>query len=357
VTKGRTLARTLGVLLAGAGALALPIGIATSLDPAATGARLEQLVAGAWFAKALLVFHGVWLFAAAIAISFPASGCGVQLAQAALMDADPERREQLMTRWTLAGSLGDLAAPILFAAFALIAWGWREAFVLMGGLLLGYAVVLASRRFPDVVGREADEQGPTLRESVRAALSNRRLLAWLLGVWLCSLLDEIVVVFGSLYLRDLGADQASRGLLLAAGSAGAVLGLVLADRWLARTDPVRLLALACAVCIALYLGWIAIPLAPLGLLLFFGVGLSAAPLYPIAMAQAYRQLPDQAGMVNALGHFFFPLTLAAPFALGFVADAVGLVPTLLLLVVQPAGLLLLALRGPSRPADTPVGAD
>ena len=78
--------------------------------------------------------------------------------------------------------------------------------------------------------------------------------------------------------------------------------------------------------------------------LFFGVGLTTAPLYPLAKAQAYRSLPDQAGMVNAVGHVFQPLDIVVPLILGVIADRFGLVPALLLLAAQPAGLLWIALR-------------
>lgn len=73
------------------------------------------------------------------------------------------------------------------------------------------------------------------------------------------------------------------------------------------------------------------------------VGTATAPLYPIAKARAYRALPGQSGMVNALGHIFGPATLALPLFLGFVADQFGLVTALLILAAQPAGLLLIGL--------------
>ena len=68
----------------------------------------------------------------ALAISYPASGCGVGLAQATLTDSDPTRREALMTRWVFMGTLGDLATPLLFGLLAWIGMGWREAFVVTG---------------------------------------------------------------------------------------------------------------------------------------------------------------------------------------------------------------------------------
>lgn len=288
----------------------------------------------------------LWLFVLAMTLSFPASGCGVHLAQVSLMDTDPGRREQLMTRWTFAGTLGDLAAPALFALLALFAWGWREAFMLMGVVLFVYTLLLLPQRFPaPVKGKGDDEPSPSLVDAVREAVRNRRLLAWLGGVWLCSLLDEILVVFGSLHMRDLGLDLAFRSVALMAFSLGALVGLAASDRLLRRVDPLHLLAIAGVSCTGFYLAWILHPTGLLGPSLLFCVGLAGAPLYPIAMAQAYRTLPDQAGMVSALGHLFFPLTLALPFVLGTIADHVGLVATLLVLTAQPVGLFVLAVAG------------
>ena len=51
--------------------------------------------------------------------------------------------------------------------------------------------------------------------AIRAALRNRRLLLWLTACWLCSLLDEILVAFGALYLKDrFAADGGERSAVL-----------------------------------------------------------------------------------------------------------------------------------------------
>ena len=50
---------------------------------------------------------------ASFALLWPASGAFVGLSQASLMDTDPARHEHLMARWTLAGSVGVVAGPLL----------------------------------------------------------------------------------------------------------------------------------------------------------------------------------------------------------------------------------------------------
>lgn len=78
------------------------------------------------------------------------------------------------------------------------------------------------------------------------------------------------------------------------------------------------------------------------------VGATAAPLYPLAAAQAYARRPGRSGSVLAASHLFTPLGLALPWLLGTVADRAGLLVALALLVVQPLGLVALATAGPGR---------
>lgn len=300
----------------------------------------------------------VWVLLAALCVAFPASGVGVNLAQASLMDANPDRREQYMTRWAFLGSIGDLLTPALFFALAVFGWGWREAFGVCAAVLVIYAAVLSRQRFPPQT-RPDDEPAPPLLVAVRAALGNRRLLLWLGGVSLCALLDEILVAFGALHLRDtLGAGVGARSVVLMCEMVGALLGLVVLDRLLARFEPLRLLRWSAALCLITYVMWVFAPDLVWSAGLFFLTGLFTAPLYPIAMAQAYRALPEQSGMVNAVSTLLGPVGIAAPLVLGLVADAFGLVPALLLLTVQPAGLFVLALRRPrSASAPPPTGQD
>ena len=45
------------------------------------------------------------------------------------------------------GATGDLAAPVLFWLLAFFALGWREAFVIVGVMIVVYALVLSRQVF------------------------------------------------------------------------------------------------------------------------------------------------------------------------------------------------------------------
>lgn len=286
-----------------------------------------------------------WVLLVAVACYGSASGIGVGLAQATLMDQHPEQRERMLTRWTLLGAMGDLATPALFAALSWVALGWRAAFAISALGALALALGLLRHPFPDEWTHEDDNPAWPLFEAVRAALQNRALCRWLLAAWLCNLLDEIVVAFGALYLRDqFGADATARSIVLMSFMVGALLGLALLDRLLRHYQPISLLRLCAAGAGIAYLAWIVAPTLLVSTGCFFITGLFASPLYPLVKAQAYRALPEQSGMVNAVGSAFLPLDLITPLFLGFVADRFGLVIALLLLSVQPLVLLWFSLR-------------
>jgi MFS family permease len=298
-----------------------------------------------------------WL-ALAEGLAGVASGCAVGLAQATLVDANPHRRERVLTRWAMLGVVGDLAAPAMIAGAGAVSVGWRGTYLVVGAAMALWAGALCSVRFPGRAAPPAadpDVEPPpreSLFASLRLALRNRRLLAWVVGVVLCDLLDEILVLFASLHLRDaLGAGPTARSIILGGFVGGAALGLIVCDRLLAKVAPLRLLALSAGACAVLYLAWIAAPTVWLSAPLLAAVGFTAAPLHPLAQAQAYAALPGRSGAVAASEHLFSPITMAVPWILGWVADHHGTGAALLLLVVQPIGLTVLALRAqrPSPP--------
>jgi MFS family permease len=310
-------------------------------------------MAGAAFAAAAA--PSVPLLAAAIAVSWVASGCGVALAQATLVDTRPDARERVLARWSLLGTAGDLAAPGLMAGLAALALGWRVGYAIVGTMALAGAVLLLRQPFPAPIEpkeEDGDEDGaePGVMAALLAALRNRRLLFWLGAAALCDLMDEILVVFAALFLRDhLHAGPIERSVVLGACMVGGAIGLVVTERLLARMPPLRLLAASSALCAALYLAWLSAPAVWLSALLMAAVGATAAPMYPIASAQAYAALPGRSGTVNAAGHVFTPLSLGLPLLLGWIADHVGVATAIALLIVQPVGLGLCAIYALRRP--------
>lgn len=295
-----------------------------------------------------------WL-SVAVALAWVGSGAGVTLSEATLADAHPERRAQVLARWALLGEIGDLGAPALIAGMAFLGFGWREAFTVVGGLVLGWSVLLLFARYPEESEEEEDEdEEEPLLSGVRAAFGNRALFGWLGATALCEFMDELLVVFAALRMRGpLGFGVEENAWVIGAGVVGAIVGAAAAERVLRSVSSMKVLLLASAGGALCFVGWLVSEEVALSTVTFFGVGLFVAPMYPIANAEAYAALPNRSGLVNAARHVFTPLTLALPWALGALADEVGLVWAMSAMLIQPIGLGLLAAARLRTPASEP----
>ena len=207
--------------------LALPSVASLAVEP------LLGLVAVTWRRRALVLGGGLafagalalaavarseWMLLAAFAVLYPASGAFVSLSQASLMDLDPERREHNMARWTVAGSIGAIAGPLLLAAAAWAGLGWRGLFAAFAVLTLGLLLR------PGPAGA-ADGERLHVREALRA-ITRREVLRWLLLLELADLLLDVFVGFLALYLADeAGASRAAAGLAVAVWAGAGLAGL------------------------------------------------------------------------------------------------------------------------------------
>lgn len=289
---------------------------------------------------------------AAIAVWNIATGAAVSLGEATLIDQWPERRARTLARWSLMAMLGDFAAPLLFGGLVLLGVDarWRFAFAIVGVLLVVLTVAMTLRPYPAPPPSD-DEDEPTLWQALRDALRDRVLIAWLFGMELCNLLDEILIVFATIRVRDeLGGSPLWQSATVAAFVGGGTLGLILLDRLLIRWREHQLLIASGIACAACFLIWLASPTAWLSALLMFPVGLTTAPLYPLATAQAYARRPERSGIIVVASHMFAPFALALPGALGLIADRFGVPAALAVMVVQPIGLVVLAAATRPRPA-------
>jgi predicted MFS family arabinose efflux permease len=344
-----------GWLLAAAGLLALVL--EPPLFLLADRRSRRPFVVGGLFAVAATCALGAWapsypwLFAA-ILLYGPASGVACGCAQATLMDAHPAQRERWMVRWTLSGELGDLAAPALVAISVALGASYRLGLAAAGGLFALWALLLWRAPFParaaeaasDGAGASESVADPPFGAALRAALRRREVWLWAVAALLCDLLDEIVVAFGALHLRDgLGLGAAPRAAILGAGVAGGAFGLLAAERLLARFDARRLLLAACAACAVCYALWLRAESAFASGALFAATGAFAALHYPIAQAQLYRAVPESSGSVNALSTALGALAIPLPLLLGVAADRAGLGFALALLLAQPLGVAAAAL--------------
>lgn len=289
--------------------------------------------------------------AGAIACWYVAAGASASVAQATLVDRAPEQGARTMTRWTLFAAVGDLLAPLALGGIAALGLSWRASFVLVGVALAIWCIAITASRFPTTQAAGDDEPArPSLLRALREALRDRVLLLWLLGVALCDLLDEILVVFASLHVRiDLGAGPGWQSAILAGLVVGGIAGLAVLDRLLARYSERTLLISSGLACVVSYVAWLAAPSLLASAILIVPVGATSSVLYPLAAARAYARCPGRSGVVLAASHLFTPIGLALPWLLGIVADRAGTFVALALLVVQPLGLAVLAYASRGEP--------
>ncbi len=288
------------------------------------------------------------VFSLAISVVWFASGTACGIAQATLVDRAGEERGRVLARWTMWALAGDLAAPALLAGLAVIGLGWRTGFVVVAAVLLAWLLALAitPERDGDAPAQTddatPDEPKRPLLATLREALRDRVLIAWLFGTTLCDLLDEILVVFASIHMRtELGASVLWQSAAVVALVIGGALGLVACD-WLLRGRSERWVLVASAIGTAVcYVPWLFATSPLVATLLMLPIGACSAPLYPLSAAQAYARQPEASGTVLAIGHLFTPLALALPFVIGAVADHAGTLVALALLVAQPLGLVVL----------------
>lgn len=301
----------------------------------AFGATLLMAALSSQFALLLLAFT----------LLYPASGAFVSLSQAALMDADPARREQNMARWTLAGSVGVVAGPLALGAAA-AGIGWRGLFVAFAGLALALVVAAARMRFPAHVLRPNGDDAPPL--TFRAGLTNalravrrRAVLRWLMLLQFSDLMLDVLYGLLALYFVDeVGVGSAEAGLAIAIWSGVGLVGDALLIPLLERVRGLAYLRVSAVLMLLAYPAFLLAPWLPAKLALLGALGLLNAGWYAILQAQLYAALPGQSGTALAatnLGGLFGSLL---PLGLGLVAQAAGLGAAMWLLLAGPVALLI-----------------
>jgi MFS transporter, FSR family, fosmidomycin resistance protein len=278
---------------------------------------------------------------AALILAYPGSGAFVSLSQASLMDLDPASRERNMARWTLVGSIGVVAAPLLLAALVWIGLGWRSAFA---ALALGSVpLVVLARRLP-LGGEEPVDFGAGVRNAF-AALRRREVLRWLVLLEVADLMLDVLHGFLALYLVDVvGLEPVHAALVLAVWTGAGLVGDVLLLPLLGRFSGVAYLRVSAALVAIAYPAFLLVGGLPAKLVLLAALGLLNAGWYAIPQARLYGELPGASGSALALGTVSGLIGGAFPLAIGFVASAAGLGAALWIPLAAPLVLLALLPR-------------
>jgi FSR family fosmidomycin resistance protein-like MFS transporter len=331
--------------------IAVPALVGSVLDPLIgaygdTPKRRALLVAGgvAFAVSAALTAAaiGFWTLLVALVIGYPASGAFVGLAQAMLMDGEPDKRERNMARWTLAGSFGYVGGPAVLTVALWIGIGWRGAIASFA--LVTLPLVARAWRLPERPAREGASPLANLRHAL-GSLRRRDVVRWLALLELVDLLGDVFHGFLALYLVDAaGARPAEAALGVAVWTGAALVGDSLLLLVLRRTSGLRHLRVTAALALVAYPAFLIVPGVGAKLALAAVLGLLNSGWYAIPKARLYASLPGRSGeaiTVAGVGSF---AGAATPLVLGAVAGAAGLAAAMWLLLLAPVALLVLAPR-------------
>lgn len=315
--------------------------------------RLLVIGGGILFAVSLFLTAAsgsFWVLLASFVIFYPASGAFVNLSQAELMDRQPDRRDQNMARWTLAGSAGALVGPLLLGGLAGAGVGWRGLYAAIGAASVAALFLAARVAFPADApgarrGGERTQREPvTVRAVVRDvahALANRHVVRWLILLELSNLMLDVLFGFLALYFVEVSrVTPAQAALAVAVWSGAQLLGDALVIPLLERVNGTVYLRLSAGAALIAWPGFLlAGPLA-LKLVLIAVVGLLRSGWYAVLTARLYDALPGRSGLAVGVGTVAASVGSLIPVALGALAEAAGLRAAMWILLAAPLALVI-----------------
>ncbi len=350
------------------GILELPVGVLSG-----TGSRRRRFIlfGGLVFVASVLAaglatsFTGLLI---ALTIFFPASGMFVSLTQAGLMDSAPDQQARHMARWTLAGSIGAVAGPVLVAVILGAGGTWRLAFVLIAGCSLAAWIAIArtgrpvkastaapgpgaAGAAPAAAGADTDDDNSAW-PGWRAATSIIRrsgALRWLMLLEVADLLLDVLTPFLALYLVTVDHVSPSVAALGVAVRLGAGLaGDVILIRVLARLDSRRVIRASIWATLALLPAFLLVPGLGLKLVVLAALTIATAPWYPVLQAELYGSLPGRSGLAVSLASASGLVGALGPLTVGLLAQRLGLSWAMASLCIVPVLMLAVVPRRDSR---------
>jgi FSR family fosmidomycin resistance protein-like MFS transporter len=309
---------------------------------------------GALFALSLVLMAlgtDFWWLLAALTIFSPAGGAFVSLSQAALMDAEPARREQNMARWTFVGSVANVAGPLAVGAAVYAGVGWRGSFLSIAALTLVSLVFVRRLTLHTPARVEGTTALRGLAEGLRAAfvaLRRREVLRWLVLLGAADLMLDVLAGFLALYFVDVvGASPAGAAAAVMVWTGVGLAGDFLLIPLLGRVGGLSYLRASASAALVVFPVFMLAPGGGAKLALAGLLGLTNAGWYAILQARLYAEMPGQSGTVIAIANVGGFAGCLTPLALGLFAEAFGLQATMWLLVAAPLALLA-GLRGAGR---------
>jgi len=361
----------LGMSYAQAGLLlGIPAVVAAFIEP------VLMLLGDTRLRKALIVGGGLTVVAATLALSaansfpmalaafivaFPASGAFVTLSQATLMDHNPGREAQMMARWTVFGSAGNLLGPAMLALAYTLGFTWRNTYWLIAALGLVLVILALPQRFGRRNGRvtdgeehagEAEDEAPAeamgLRDipaAIPQALRTPGLLRWTILLDFSDLMLDVFLSFSALYFADVvGLAPTRLGLLMSFMMAADLISNLALIPLLEKVPGRTVLRVSAFVTAGLYIAWLLIPGAGPKMILAIALRFSTVGWYEVLQGESYAALPGRSGTVMAINSVMGLLQAGMVWLIGQTAESLGLPAAMWLLLAGPLALIWLVPR-------------
>jgi FSR family fosmidomycin resistance protein-like MFS transporter len=271
-----------------------------------------------------------------------ASGPLAHTADVVLVEAYPTVPDRIFARATILDTVGALLAPLLVSLSIWAGLEWRWLLVILGLSSLIYALLIVKTRFPAPVNH--DEQAflgrrQALQANIKAVLTNRRALTWLLFLFVHGIL-EAPLQFSPIWLREqVGMSQALIGIYKALDMAISIASLMFLDRWLSHSNYRRVLFFASLGLLFLYPAWILLPGIVTRFILLVPLSFLFSVYWPIGKAQSLASVPGRGGTITAVDSLlgFVPI----PLLFGLLAEWITLSKAMLW-VLMGATIVLIA---------------
>jgi FSR family fosmidomycin resistance protein-like MFS transporter len=307
----------------------------------------RRLILGGGLSFALsLLLTGVsadfGLLLASFILFYPSSGAFVNLAQAALMDHQPDRHEHNMARWTLAGSLGVVLGPLALGAAVMVGAGWRGLFLGFG--LLSLLAVVAAWRL-HITEAQGDAESPgSLRDGLVGAWNALRrgpVLRWLVLLQFADLMMDVLLGYLALYFVDVAqVSEAEAGIAVAVWTGIGLIGDILLIPLLERVRGLTYLRLSAWINLLLFPAFLLAEPLPLKLVLLALLGFFNAGWYSVLQGNLYSAMPGQSGTVMTVGSVTGLIGSVIPLLVGVLAEQFGLGMAMWALLLGPIVLVI-----------------
>jgi FSR family fosmidomycin resistance protein-like MFS transporter len=254
----------------------------------------------------------------------------------------------MMARWTAAGSLANVLAPLLVAVGFALAWGWRWSYLSIAALGLGLVFATARARFPAQHSHSESSPEET-RQALRQLLPNLwkavrtpGVIRWLLLLDFSDMLLDVLYSYTALYFADVAdLTPAQVGVVLTIlTSASLVADLVLIPV-LERMPGRSLVRVAAGLAIPLYAAFLLAPWPVAKIVLLVLVRFSTMGWYPVLQGELYASLPGRSGTAMAISSASGVLAGALVCSVGWVAEQTSLPAAMWLLMLGPLCLVTL----------------